>query len=700
MKTKYFDKGIYKEGLLQLKTPAFICFVITLAFELLSIISNLIIKGIEKESDFVAEVLTTSNAALVSYSNATMIVFVFTPIFAFLLFKFLFKRKECDFYHALWVKRETLYTSFGLSAFTVSAGLVVFDLVFVALARVILFNGFKLSSFLPNLLNLVVASALIISVIMLSCSISGRFFSALVTSVVILLYPRIFMSVIIWTIRLSVPSLDSTKFDYLLGNKFNVITGGLFNGYTFYGSVFYSLVLAGIYFAIGMYLFKHRKSEQAQTPGSLKTAQVIFRTAFCMIFCLPAIIIIYTITIESRKYELDEGSLLVATLGIIILYFFAILSYFLYEIFTKRKLSAKAILQFGWVLLINVVLIVSLFATEKIVTSYNPDAQKVDTITIYKASDGNDIFMDAVDSYIGDNAYETNGAYAEQQLIEKFVTGRKTSDKEAIKIACDAFKNYKDSKYSDPYDNAWHVGEGVTYITIGFTDGLKTTYRQFHILEDDLYAIINTLDLDDNAIANSMPKQEDIKSVMINPHYSHDITGSIAGKEALEVYKTAVQEIGNVPVAESVVRLFTDDYFCYFATVTDNQNRTYYLPIYEDKMPKTVEQLTQAKVNKATERDYRLLKEVFENYDDEDSYAYYDLTINSGEYYELDQANYDVFLDYLKTDGKVAGKGKRIFKIAFENDYEETGEIYFYAEESWLQKLCSEQYSIDSSYDY
>ena len=48
MKTKYFDKGIYKEGLLQLKTPAFICFVITLAFELLSIISNLIIKGIEK----------------------------------------------------------------------------------------------------------------------------------------------------------------------------------------------------------------------------------------------------------------------------------------------------------------------------------------------------------------------------------------------------------------------------------------------------------------------------------------------------------------------------------------------------------------------------------------------------------------------------------------------------------------------------
>lgn len=700
MKTKYFDKGIYKEGLLQLKTPAFICFVITLAFELLSIISNLIIKGIEKESDFVAEVLTTSNAALVSYSNATMIVFVFTPIFAFLLFKFLFKRKDCDFYHALWVKRETLYTSFGLSAFTVSAGLVVFDLVFVALARVILFNGFKLSSFLPNLLNLVVAAALIISVIMLSCSISGRFFSALVTSVVILLYPRIFMSVIIWTIRLSVPSLDSTKFDYLLGNKFNVITGGLFNGYTFYGSVFYSLVLAGIYFAIGMYLFKHRKSEQAQTPGSLKTAQVIFRTAFCMIFCLPAIIIIYAITIESREIELDEGSLLVATLGIIILYFFAILSYFLYEIFTKRKLSAKAILQFGWVLLINVVLIVSLFATEKIVTSYNPDAQKVDTITIYKASDGNDIFMDAVDSYIGDNAYVTNGAYAEQQLIEKLVTGRKTSDKEAIKIACDAFKNYKNSKYSDPYDNAWYAGEGVTYITVGFTDGLTTTYRQFHILEDDLYAIINTLDLDDNAIANSMPKQEDIKSVMINPYYSYDITVSVTGKEALEVYKTAVQEIGNVPVAESVERLFTDDYFCYFATVTDNQNRTYYLPIYDDKMPKTVENITQAKVDEATEKDYRLLKEVFENYDDEDSYAYYDLTINSGEYYELDEGNYDVFLDYIKTDGKVAGKGKRIFKIEFENDYEETGKIYFYAEESWILELCSEQYSIDSSYDY
>ena len=697
MKTKYFDKGIYKEGLLQLKTPAFICFVITLAFELLSIISNLIIKGIEKESDFVAEVLTTSNAALVSYSNATMIVFVFTPIFAFLLFKFLFKRKECDFYHALWVKRETLYTSFGLSAFTVSAGLVVFDLVFVALARVILFNGFKLSSFLPNLLNLVVASALIISVIMLSCSISGRFFSALVTSVVILLYPRIFMSVIIWTIRLSVPSLDSTKFDYLLGNKFNVITGGLFNGYTFYGSVFYSLVLAGICFAIGMYLFKHRKSEQAQTPGSLKTAQVIFRTAFCMIFCLPAIIIIYTITIESREIELDEGSLLVATLGIIILYFFAILSYFLYEIFTKRKLSAKAILQFGWVLLINVALIVSLFATEKIVTSYNPDAQKVDTITIYKASDGNDIFMDAVDSYIGDNADETNGAYAEQQLIEKLVTGRKTSDKKAIKLACDAFEEYKIRKNN--YTISYH-SEDVTNITVGFTDGLTTTYRQFHILEDDLYAIINTLDLDDNAIANSMPKQEDIKSVVINPYYSYNDFSSVTGKEALEVYKTAVQEIGNVPVAESVVRLFTDDYFSYFATVTDNQNRTYYLPIYEDKMTNSVENLMQAKVDESGEREYKLLKEVFENYDDEDSYAYYDLTVNSGEYYELDEGNYDVFLDYIKTDGKVAGKGKRIFKIAFENDYEETGEIYFYAEESWLQKLCSEQYSIDSSYDY
>ena len=413
-----------------------------------------------------------------------------------------------------------------------------------------------------------------------------------------------------------------------------------------------------------------------------------------MIFCLPAIIIIYTITIESREIELDEGSLLVATLGIIILYFFAILSYFLYEIFTKRKLAAKAILQFGWVLLINAVLIVSLFATEKIVTSYNPDAQKVDTISIYIPSGGDDIFMDAVDSYIGDNAYVTNSAYAEQQLIEKFVTGRKTSDKEAIKIACDAFKNYKNSKYSDPYDNAWYAGEGVTYITVGFTDGLKTTYRGFYILEDDLYTIINTLDLDDNAIANSMPKQEDIKSVMINPYYSHDITGSITGKEALEVYKTALQEIGNVPVAESVVRLFTDDYFCYFATVQDNQNRTYYLPIYEDKMPKTVETFMQAKVDEATERDYRLLKEVFENYDDEAEEVYnyyYEIEDIKGEYYDIDSVFFKDFIEYIKTNGKTFGEGKGIYRIFFETD-EKSGEIYFYAEKNLMETYSDSIY--------
>ena len=255
MKTKLFDKNLYIEGLNQLKTAGLICFIISLVGDILSFISNCIMKYVaylSGETDF-NTIFSMINSEgedkffIHSISCGVIAIYIFTPVFTFMLFKFLFKRNSSDFYHSLSVRRETLFCTFSLSALTISIGIVTVCGLFSIITNGIILGVLDYSTILPNFLNIIAGCLLIQSAITIGCSVSGRLFPSLVTAAMIVFYPRIFMTALLYTIKLSTPIIDPTKFDMPLGNNYNVLTGGIFNNFAEYKSVIYSVILARIY---------------------------------------------------------------------------------------------------------------------------------------------------------------------------------------------------------------------------------------------------------------------------------------------------------------------------------------------------------------------------------------------------------------------------------------------------------------------
>ena len=81
-----------------------------------------------------------------SISCGITAIYVFTPIFTFLLFKFLFKRNASDFYHSLSVKRETLFFTFSLSALVMTLSIVAVCGLFSIIANGFILNILDLSN--------------------------------------------------------------------------------------------------------------------------------------------------------------------------------------------------------------------------------------------------------------------------------------------------------------------------------------------------------------------------------------------------------------------------------------------------------------------------------------------------------------------------------------------------------------------------
>ncbi|MBQ4155630.1 MAG: hypothetical protein IJD90_02360, partial [Clostridia bacterium] len=182
MKTKLIDKNIVLEGLHQLKTAGLICFIISIAGNILSFISNCIMLFVYgKIEDIIDPGLFVFSSTLeeqfsgvpfISTSSGVPTIYIFTPIFTFVLFKFLFKRNASDFYHSLSVKRETLFCSFSLSALIMSFSIVAICGLFSIVTDGFILGLLNYSSILPNLLNIIAGCLLIQSVVTIGCAVS------------------------------------------------------------------------------------------------------------------------------------------------------------------------------------------------------------------------------------------------------------------------------------------------------------------------------------------------------------------------------------------------------------------------------------------------------------------------------------------------------------------------------------------------
>ena len=122
MKKKVFDGHLYMEGLRQIKTISLVSLIITLIIGIAvpfinylqtkSYYIDLTKSGMQR--DFTPAIINT-DSMLIYYA---LFFLAFTPIMVFSLFRFLGKREESDFYHAIPQTRNCLFFSFSAAIFT------------------------------------------------------------------------------------------------------------------------------------------------------------------------------------------------------------------------------------------------------------------------------------------------------------------------------------------------------------------------------------------------------------------------------------------------------------------------------------------------------------------------------------------------------------------------------------------------------
>lgn len=650
MKTKLFDKNLYIEGLNQLKTAGLICFIISILGSILSFISTCILKFIIEDFSSIFNSINPDgegNVFIHSTSCGTTAIYLFTPIFTYILFNFLFKRNASDFYHSLSVKRETLFCTFSLSALTMSIGIVTICGLFSIITNGFILGILDYSTILPNYLNIIAGCLLIQSAVTIGCSVSGRFFPSFVASLMIVFYPRIFITALLYTVKLSTPIIDSSRFDMPLGNSYNVLTGAIFHNYTEYKSVIYSVILAAIYYLIAIRFFRRRESENAKKSGTAKQIKAPMRIAFCLIFCLPAIIIEYLMLTQN----FDTNTNLTLIIPILVLYFFSLIAYFLIELFSQGRYKnfGKIVLQFGWVVLLNILLLGGLYISREVVVNYTPTAETVDSITIRPVSEIFDVF--------------DNELYYDENLIfdNSYVT-----DKTVIADICEKYNQSKPK-----YNNTEYA-----IVTVGFNEGNSTKYRVISVTKRQLKSIVENIDIDDEYMKTITTIPEKITYASISNDFTGEEINSDTNPMVAKVYETSVNEIKSFEESEFFgTMLDCADTYSYIQKITcyDENNVKYEIPYCEYNMPKTKNSIQEATVFGTTAQQYKDLEFSLthpikesgdEDYNSRSLYCY-DENELAIYWFEFKEDKNEELLEYIKTEGKVYSEGKVLFEIYY-----------------------------------
>jgi hypothetical protein len=253
------------------------------------------------------------------------------PLFFLLLFSFLHKRKESDFYHAIPYTRTCVYISFASGAlamvFAIAAGSALLSGLIYAICP---FTTFALWDLVSALLLSMLSAAFLASFMMLALSVTG-------TSATTLLLFGLFASitrVIMGLFGLCVDTLTvvSSRFypflsiDWYL--PFRVFRQGSDYSNTALPSysqlVPYTLIVTLLLFTLAGIFYKRRRSEMAERSAPSRRMQSVFR---CL-FTLPFALILATLLVADGATDFQ---IVIVLLALILAVFY------LYELITTKR---------------------------------------------------------------------------------------------------------------------------------------------------------------------------------------------------------------------------------------------------------------------------------------------------------------------------------------------------------------------------
>ena len=446
--------------------------------------------------------------------NPLLIILPITaaPVFMRVLFGFLNKRSTSDFWHSVPFTRQCIAVTFFAAAFTRCAMAGVISTAVAVIGNLFSYKYFviEFSSVILTLLCILIMCLLVMSAILVAMSVTGTALNNFVVAAIILFLPRIIIGFF----------ESATSHGFLFDNTISTgfasgslnLLFGTFGGVLFSvssysemfssaASMFYTLGLAAVYFAIGMLLFIKRKSETAGLSSVNRYIQTASRVLVAFVICF---IPVYAITNALNKGFSMSGN----AFFFIVMYTVALLAYFIYELATTK--SVKSMVKSAstlWILaVLNVVVIFGAHLTYEAKLGYTPDPESVTAVRV-----------------MGDSRPYNADNYFDNRISDVAI-----QDDELEKYLCDLYVQSREKCEKSPvnFENS---------ITVGFKDGLSYKYRNLLVSKQQYAKILNMLE-----------KSEQIKQIyevddIIDSAVSYDVVVDLTGYE--EITKKDVEEI-------------------------------------------------------------------------------------------------------------------------------------------------------------
>ena len=553
MKNKVFNPGVFREAFSQLKIVGLIATAIYAVSGILTPVGMIVSRLSDPNKEvFRAEpILFSSYYFLILFA----LVYVFIPIMMMVIFFWMNKRNSCDFYHALPIKRETMYIStiFAvlLWVMIIVASACIFTLVIVGVSPHLTID---MTEFFKILGHILAGCIQMVGIFAIGITVTGNGFTNVIASLMLLAVPRGILSIITLIVKEFMPFIEVDIANSLINPVYNICFSDFivfgFSEYSqatnFIAPIIYSTILGIIYTAIAGLLFKKRKSETASLPSTYGVIQSICRMIPAYLFSLAGIYAVLYTNIWDVEYNIDYY------FSALVFFIISILAYFIYELITTRRWksvgkSAKQLPVFAGVVIVSGLLI---WAIPTAAMNRKVDADKMQYIEV---------------GYVDRIGYLS----LEDKMVIKAPEAFRIIE-EAYEEQLDSFKRSVDYHKSD-------------MVEVGINQGGITFYRKIYLDSGDMDILMQHYV---EAI-----KEEKVKIKL--PKYSNNLYIYLSELDYLDeqqikqLYETLALELKSVDYAD-VISANSDETLTYMKIESYEYNQNYSISVpISDATPKT-----------------------------------------------------------------------------------------------------------------
>ena len=499
---KFFSPALMLEGIKQTRVVG-ICFavisvLVSCGYPLLRLISyaSMDYDTLKAQPYFTIDIATFSMPIF-------LMQYIMPIVMIFLLFNFMNIRKASDFYHSIPLSKTCVYLTYTVTA-------LIWSIVTVVVSTLLSFTIYALSlktviniEFVwPTIISSIILAMLVASIALLAKGLSGTIFTNIIITLIIMFLPRVIILLYTTAINTSVKITDVSFMSltdiynnlifapFIYNNSFLIEkTAPILNAST----QWYSLILAIIYFVIGFFIHKFRKSESAGKSAAYKGVQPVVRI---LLGSIPLLLISFNLACGLKVYT--EFWLI----GILV----SLLAYFLYELITTKS-AKKLLISIPFYLiaiLANAIFIIACVSERNFILNDIPEPSEISSVSISYNND----YLNVV--YINDNYYKyktENIKYDDKGLIDHL----QSSLVETVeKVKEDDFSKFYSENYIY-YDVIFHCSSGRdikrrVYVNINKLGGSENLSLDSYIHKNKEY---------ENAIY-SLPTDKELKSINID----------------------------------------------------------------------------------------------------------------------------------------------------------------------------------------